>query len=92
MNTSNTSTVSIEKQIEVLSVLPNFKDKFEWAEKFTNLWDMSIPLAVCVQLGWVEGLTDKGVEEIERCFLALSDTFEKTPEEMMAMLESGNID
>jgi hypothetical protein len=89
MSTSKTSTVSLDKQIEALSVIPEFKDKFQWAEEFTALWDLSIPMAVALQAGWISELTDKGVEEIERCFLSLSQTFEKTPEEMIEMLDAG---
>lgn len=85
MNTSTTSTVSLDKKIQALSVLANVNQ--EWAKKFCGLWDMSIPLAVCVQLEWVTELSDKGVDEINRCFVALSEVFEKTEEEMLAYLE-----
>lgn len=89
MSTSQTSTVSLDKQIEVLSILPEFRKKYDWAERFNELWDLSIPIAVGVQTGWISELSDRGVEEINRCFLALAESFEKTPEELMEMLEVG---
>lgn len=73
MNTSETSTPRLEDKISVLSFLPQVKH--EWAVQFCSLWDMSIPLAVGVQLEWIAELTDKGVENIESCFASLCEVF-----------------
>jgi len=86
MNTSETSTANLDKKIQALSVLPNVQQ--EWAKKFCGLWDISIPVAVAVQLEWIDELSDKGVEEIERCFVSLSDVFEKNEEEMLEYLSN----
>lgn len=86
MNTSKTSTSSLDRKIRALAVLPGVDQ--EWAKKFCGLWDISIPLALCVQQEWVTELSDRGVDEINRCFVALSDVFEKTEEEMLDYLES----
>lgn len=85
MSTSETSTASLDRKIRALAVLPGVKQ--EWATKFCELWDISIPLAVCVQQEWVTELSDRGVDEINRCFVALSDVFEKTEEDMLEYLD-----
>ena len=84
MKISTDSITNLENKIAVLSIIPSVKD--EWAPKFAALWDMTIPLAVAAQLDWVTELTDKGCEEIERCFVALCDTFDKTEQEMLEIV------
>lgn len=90
MSTSETSITNLYNKIAVLSVLPNVKD--EWAKKFVSMWDMSIPLAVAVQLDWVSELSDKGCEEIEKCFVALCNTFDKTEAEMLEIALEQSLD
>ena len=89
MNTSKTSITNLQNKISVLSAIPSVKD--EWASRFAALWDMSIPLAVAVQLDWVNELSDKGCEEIERCFVALCDTFDRTEQEMLEIALGDNL-
>jgi hypothetical protein len=89
MNTSKTSINNLQNKIAVLSIIPSVKD--EWAPKFAALWDMSIPLAVATQLEWVDELSDKGCEEIERCFVALCETFDKTEQEMLEIILGDDI-
>ena len=86
MSTSETSTISLDKKISILAIIPQVRN--EWAERFVSLWDMSIPLAVCVQLEWVSELSDKGVDEIERCFVSLCDLFGKTEAEMVEHIDN----
>jgi len=72
-DTSETSTPRLEDKISVLSFLPQVKH--DWAVEFCSRWDMSIPLAVGVQLEWIVELSDKGVENIEDCFASLCELF-----------------
>ena len=81
MKISRTSITNLQKKIEVLSGIPSVND--EWGPKFASLWNITIPLAVATQLEWITELSDKGCEEIERCFVALCETFDKTEEEML---------
>jgi hypothetical protein len=85
MSTSQTSTADIlAMKIEALSVIPGLGNETDWAEEFARLWDISIPLAVGVQLGFIQELSDKGVEEIEKCWLALALTLGKSTDDLMS--------
>ena len=81
MKISTNSVTNLQNKIAVLSRIPAVEA--EWGPKFASRWNMTIPLAVAIELEWITGLSDKGCEEIERCFVALCDTFDKTEEEML---------
>ena len=84
MNTYKIS--NLERKVQAISTLPLVADSHEWAEKFIKAWDMSVPIAMAMQRGWIKELSDEGAQEIEQCFLAMSAVFEKTPEEMLDYL------
>lgn len=83
MSTSPTSiNDSLQLKINALSVIPGLVDETDWAERFLELWNISIPLAVSLKLGHIEELTDSGVEEIEKCFTALALTLSMSEDEL----------
>ncbi len=84
MNTSTISTSDIDSKVQALALLPSIKQ--EWASQFTKLWDISIPLAMAVNQEWVTELSDRGVDEINRCFTALAEVFDKNDEDMLEYL------
>ena len=84
MNTSETSTANLDNKIRALALLPQIEQ--EWAKKFCGLWDISIPVAMAVHQEWVTELSDRGVDEINRCFFALANVFEKNEQEMLDYL------
>ena len=88
MNTSETSTVELEEKIQALSLLPSLTTELKWAKTFNEMWDISIPLAMAFQLGYIDELTDSGVDIIESCFSAMSLTLGMTPQEMLAEIQS----
>lgn len=88
MSTLETSTTDLDNKINALALVPSLVSETDWAEGFARLWDISIPLAMSVQLGYVSELTDDGVNEIERCFTALSFTLGMTTEELLAEIQT----
>lgn len=87
MNTSATSTNNFDNKVRALALLPGMSKDREWLDAFVAVWDISIPLAMSVHLEYVSELSDKGVEEIERCFNALAETLGYTEEELLSSLK-----
>ena len=84
MNTSETSTPDlIDKKIRAICALVPLESEKEWIQDFVNLWDLSVPLAVMVQRGWVTDLGDDGVRAIEYCFTALVALLGQPEEEVL---------
>jgi hypothetical protein len=87
MNTSKTSTADFDKKvIAICSLLPADNEK-EWALDFSHLWDMSVPLALMIQRGWVTDISDEGVKAIEDCFTALSAVVGASEEDLLKAAE-----
>ena len=80
MTTSKTSTPDIDRKAEVLSTIPIVKQ--EWAPEFLRLWDMSVPFAMAYNQGWVDKLSEKGIQNINDCYSALCELFDMTEAEM----------
>ena len=72
MTTSKTSTSDLDNKIRVICALLPADSEKEWVRDFSYLWDMSVPLAIMIQRGWVTDISDEGVKAIEDCFTALS--------------------
>ena len=87
MSTSETSTSNFDNKVKALALLPGMSKDREWLDAFVAVWDISIPLAMSVHLGYVSELSDKGVDEIERCFFALAETLGYTEQELLTSLE-----
>jgi len=87
MSMSETSVNSFEKKVETITLLPSMSKDREWLSAFVKAWDISVPMAMAVHLGYVTELSDRGTEEIERCFTALAETLGKTEQELLADIE-----
>jgi len=85
MSTSKTSTTDFDKKVDAIALVPSIDHT--WAKRFSELWDISIPLAISLKKEWITELSDAGVEEINRCFVALCDVFDKTEEELLSYLD-----
>lgn len=87
MSTLETSTASFANKVKAVALLPGMTSDREWLKAFVAVWDISVPLAMSVHLEYVNELSDKGVEEIERCFTALAETLGLTEDELLSSLE-----
>lgn len=85
MSTSETSTTDFDKKVEAIALVPSIDHA--WAKRFSELWDISIPLAISLQKEWITELSDSGVDEINKCFVALCDVFDKTEAELLSYLD-----
>lgn len=83
MTTSETSTSDFDKKVRVICALLPADSEKEWVRDFAHFWDMSVPLALMIQRGWVIDISDDGVKAIEDCFVALCEAVGSSEKDLL---------
>jgi hypothetical protein len=91
MNTSTTSTPSIDDKVTVLaSVFVHANEKeSQWAMDFYADWNVTLPLAFSVFHKFVSGLTDIGNQNVVECYSALAETLDMSEQDLSDYLLHG---